>query len=169
MLYYVKWLTFAVSMLLHRLYQLVVFISKPGARLIPAYIAHAITLYVHVTHQGLPDYDITFTAWEPWYDTTVEWLTYDATARGSLASWDIALLLIALALHLTSTWLLRETLGLFPAKKRPLPPMKPLKAQTLKIKAARVRIKAKRLRRPWRMFPYKTTKSLPNDIQRILS
>ncbi len=166
--YTLRWPLYGVAVLLHYLYQFTVFLSKPGARLIVAYIAHAITLWIHVQHQGLPIYPDNF-SWDTWYDETIRWLTYDAAARGPWIYLDIPLLVCAFCLHFFPSDVLRAALGLFPAKSRPLPPMRRVQAPKLKIKTVKVRRAIKRLRRPWLPQFYNLERRLPEPVARILS
>lgn len=165
--YAVRWLIYALSSLLHALYQCFVFLSKPGAALIVAYSAYATVLYLHVDHRGLPVIDPNGDV-AVIYDAIVVWLTFDAAGRGLWPYLEIALLALALTMHLFPKDVLRSALGLFPAKARPLPPMRPVRVPKLKIKAARVRRAVKPLRKRFLRWPYRMKRQLPKDVAALL-
>lgn len=137
--YFVACFWYVISIILHRIYQFVVFLSKPGAALIVLYLAHAITLYLHFDHQGLPTIEMPGDM-ESNYNIIRTWLTYGAISRGPWIYLEIPLLALAVFLHLLSVDFLRAILGLFPAKARPLPPVPKLKAESTRISSVRASI-----------------------------
>lgn len=144
--YVIQWPLYIVALVFHRLYQFTVFLSKPGARLICLYLAHAATLWLHVKHEGIPSFDPNAT-WQVWWNTAIGWLSFDYASRGLLAYPELVLLCFAFVLHFLPAELLKGALGLFPAKARPLPPIKPVRVPKLKIRAVQVRCAVKRM---WR-------------------
>lgn len=162
----VKWSVYCVGTLLHRIYQFTVFLSKPGASILLAYVAHGITLYLHIRHAGLPKIDFE-RAWTEWYESLRLWLTYDVSERSWWAYIELPLLIAAIMLHALPFKLLKRALGLFPAMPKPLPPLRKLRVKPLKIKAHRAKVSIRKKRRPRVRF-FRRQK-LPKELRRLLS
>jgi len=163
-----RWGFHILSLIFHWVYLLLIFLSKPGATLLIAYVLHMLVLGLHIHTYGLIDYH-----WDDgirvWINQTINWFSYDREARGLWFWLEIPALIIALSMLLLPQGLLRATLGLFPAKTRPLPPQRAVRApdQRIRVQKARVALDQKP------SFDLKTRQSslseIPPEVRELLS
>lgn len=162
-----RWLIFALALFTHRIYQFTVFLSKPGAAILLAYLAHALTLYLHIKHVGAPsiapDLD-----WVNWYEGLRAWVTYDLTERGALAYIEIPLLISAIAFHAFPFRFLKRALGLFPAMAKPLPPVRRLKTKPTKVKSVKVRAVIRPARQTIPAWPFRNVRGLSDELKQVM-
>ena len=165
--YLIRWPFYLFACMFHAVYQFSVFLSKPGALAILACLAHSAAIFLHIQHEGFPHYSLMQPP-RDWYDITVNWISYDRAQRGLWFYVEVPLLVIALAFQMIPRDWLRAALGLFPAKARPLPPMRSIQAPKFKIKAMKVRLTIAKRRRYFLRFPYEPKHRLPRAVYSIL-
>lgn len=163
-----RWGFHILSLIFHWVYLVLIFLSKPGATLLIAYVLHLLVLGLHIHTYGLIEYQ-----WDDgirvWTNQTIDWFSYDRQARRLWFWLEIPALIFALCMLLLPQGLLRATLGLFPAKTRPLPPQRAVRAPNQKIRGQKARVVLNR--KP--AFDLKTPRSseagIPPEVRELLS
>lgn len=168
MWFLVRWPFYLLARIFHAIYQFSVFLSKPGAALLLAFLFHGIVIMLHYQHKGLPEYTLIQQPQE-WYDLTVDWISYDRSDRAGWFFVEIPLLVLALGLQILPWDWLRNLLGLFPAKSRPLPPMRRMRAPKFKVKTVKTKLSIRKRRRYFLRWPYSLKRQLPKEVRGILS
>ena len=136
-------LMFVLNALFYRYYLLLVFLSKPGAMWLVGIICHVLVFWLYHRAVGAPEFDPAGD-YRTWVQATVDWFSYNHEARGAWIWVDVPLLAGGLYCQLLPPGLLRASLAMFPAKSRPLPPMRPIRAPKQRISVASVSILVRR-------------------------
>ena len=138
-LFRVRQLLFVANALFYRFYLFLVFLSKPGAMWLVGVTCHVLVFWLYHRAVGWPVFDPQGD-YQLWAQTAVDWLSYDHAARGWWIVIDVPLLAAGLLCQLFPPAILRAGLAMFPAKGRPLPPIRTVRAPMQKIVPARVKL-----------------------------
>jgi len=127
---------FLFNAVFYRWYLLLVFLSKPGAMWVVGILCHLAVFFLYHQSVGWPSFDPNA---EPldWAQTLIDWMQYDHEARGWWILLDVPLLIAGLLCQLFPPAVLRTSLAMFPAKGRPLPPIRRIKAPKRQIRTVR--------------------------------
>ncbi|MGJ8562004.1 MAG: hypothetical protein ACSHXY_00510 [Alphaproteobacteria bacterium] len=163
------WSLHLLNCLRYAHYQLMVFLSKTGAKQFTALLCSVLVFLTHYLTAGLPAFDSDSGALGN-VQTLFYWLQYDHETKGLLILIDVPLLALGLFAAAVPQGFLRVTLGMFPAMQRPMRPIRKVRARITKIKTVKAKIVVKPLPRPFvKDGTYDLVAQLPAHVRHLIN
>ena len=146
-IYGFRWGLHLLNRLRYAHYRFMVFLSKDGAAHLTAFLSFGFVFATHYLTSGLPDISETETIGEAAI-ILFDWLQYPHEDKGWLIVIEVPLLALGLFAAIMPQSIIRMGLGMFPAMKRPMRPLKKLQMQDEALKSVKAQLVIKPLSRP---------------------
>ncbi len=165
-----RWALHFLNRLRYAHYRFMVFLSKDGAAHLTAFLCFGFVFATHYLTSGLPDISETENIGEAAI-ILFDWLQYPHEEKGWLIMIEVPLLALGLFSAMMPQSIIRMGLGMFPAMKRPMQPLRKLRVQDETLKSVKAQLVIKPLSRPADTFKAKEDAyaQLPDAVRQLLS